>query len=136
MGSPADTLKPRTKETQSAGKPTRSSGAIGLFQKLGPGLVTGASGDDPRGIGTYLEVGASEQATLGATGSKLTGGGGVSLGWSRSCDQLLDHHAFGPNRHRRRLQNAVKFKWPNFLAGQGRCWTAVQSEMGRSFGRG
>ena len=20
----------------------------------------------------------------------------ISLGWSRSCDQLLDHHAFGP----------------------------------------
>jgi len=54
----AGTLKPRTKETQSAGKSTPSAGAIGFFQKLGPGLVTGASDDDPSGIGTYSQVGA------------------------------------------------------------------------------
>lgn len=29
-----------------------------LFRKLGPGLVTGASDDDPSGIGTYSQVGA------------------------------------------------------------------------------
>lgn len=29
-----------------------------LFQKLGPGLVTGASDDDPSGIATYSQVGA------------------------------------------------------------------------------
>ena len=29
-----------------------------LFQKLGPGLITGASDDDPSGIGTYSQVGA------------------------------------------------------------------------------
>ena len=29
-----------------------------FFQKLGPGLVTGASDDDPSGIGTYSQVGA------------------------------------------------------------------------------
>src|SRR5260370_3506528 len=28
--------------------------------------------------------------------SKLTGSSGVSLGWSRSRDQLLDHQVFGP----------------------------------------
>src|SRR5579863_6566277 len=32
--------------------------ARGLFQKLGPGLITGASDDDPSGIGTYSQVGA------------------------------------------------------------------------------
>jgi NRAMP (natural resistance-associated macrophage protein)-like metal ion transporter len=58
MGSPADTLKSTAKETQSVGKPTRTRGAIGLLQKLGPGLVTGASDDDPSGIGTYSQVGA------------------------------------------------------------------------------
>lgn len=58
MRSPADTLKPRAKETHSAGKPTRNCGAIGFLQKLGPGLVTGASDDDPSGIGTYSQVGA------------------------------------------------------------------------------
>jgi NRAMP (natural resistance-associated macrophage protein)-like metal ion transporter len=29
-----------------------------LFSKLGPGLVTGASDDDPSGIGTYSQIGA------------------------------------------------------------------------------
>ena len=29
-----------------------------FFQKLGPGLITGASDDDPSGIGTYSQVGA------------------------------------------------------------------------------
>jgi NRAMP (natural resistance-associated macrophage protein)-like metal ion transporter len=57
MGSAADALKPRANET-SAGKPPRNSGAVGFLQKLGPGLVTGASDDDPSGIGTYSQVGA------------------------------------------------------------------------------
>jgi Mn2+/Fe2+ NRAMP family transporter len=29
-----------------------------LFQVLGPGLITGASDDDPSGIATYSQVGA------------------------------------------------------------------------------
>jgi NRAMP (natural resistance-associated macrophage protein)-like metal ion transporter len=57
MGSAADALKPRANET-SAGKRPRSSGAVGFLQNLGPGLVTGASDDDPSGIGTYSQVGA------------------------------------------------------------------------------
>src|SRR5579862_1551178 len=32
--------------------------AMTLFQALGPGLVTGASDDDPSGIATYSQVGA------------------------------------------------------------------------------
>jgi NRAMP (natural resistance-associated macrophage protein)-like metal ion transporter len=31
----------------------------GYFQRLGPGLVTGAADDDPSGIGTYSQVGAA-----------------------------------------------------------------------------
>lgn len=31
----------------------------GYFNRLGPGLVTGAADDDPSGIGTYAQVGAS-----------------------------------------------------------------------------
>ena len=31
----------------------------GYFRRLGPGLVTGAADDDPSGIGTYSQVGAS-----------------------------------------------------------------------------
>ena len=30
----------------------------GLFSKIGPGIITGASDDDPSGIGTYSQVGA------------------------------------------------------------------------------
>src|ERR1700757_1729321 len=37
---------------------SRESGAARLLKKLGPGLVTGASDDDPSGIGTYSQVGA------------------------------------------------------------------------------
>jgi len=36
----------------------RASGAKRLLRMLGPGLVTGASDDDPSGIGTYSQVGA------------------------------------------------------------------------------
>jgi len=36
----------------------RASGAKRLLRTLGPGLVTGASDDDPSGIGTYSQVGA------------------------------------------------------------------------------
>ena len=33
-------------------------GLLGLLQLLGPGLITGASDDDPSGIGTYSQVGS------------------------------------------------------------------------------
>src|SRR5450755_2933984 len=42
-------------------KPSSSAGRgpVGRFLRLlGPGLVTGASDDDPSGIGTYSQVGA------------------------------------------------------------------------------
>ena len=31
----------------------------GYFNRLGPGIVTGAADDDPSGIGTYSQAGAS-----------------------------------------------------------------------------
>jgi NRAMP (natural resistance-associated macrophage protein)-like metal ion transporter len=34
-------------------------GGFGYFSNLGPGLITGASDDDPSGIGTYSQVGAA-----------------------------------------------------------------------------
>jgi len=37
-------------------QPAKSS--LSFFKKFGPGLVTGASDDDPSGIGTYSQVGA------------------------------------------------------------------------------
>src|SRR5476651_768653 len=40
-------------------KPTKSPGKLKTFLKsLGPGLITGASDDDPSGIATYSQVGA------------------------------------------------------------------------------
>ena len=36
----------------------RRSGVTGFLQLLGPGLITGASDDDPSGIGTYSQVGS------------------------------------------------------------------------------
>ena len=37
---------------------SETAGAKGIFKQLGPGLVTGASDDDPSGIATYSQVGA------------------------------------------------------------------------------
>ena len=36
----------------------RRKGPLGFLQMLGPGLITGASDDDPSGIGTYSQVGS------------------------------------------------------------------------------
>src|SRR5256885_13204514 len=48
--------------TPSAGRTTldetRRKGVIGFLQLLGPGLITGASDDDPSCIGTYSHVGS------------------------------------------------------------------------------
>jgi len=48
--------------TPKAGRTTieeaRRKGPIGWLQLLGPGLITGASDDDPSGIGTYSQVGS------------------------------------------------------------------------------
>ena len=35
----------------------KSTGLKALWSKLGPGLVTGASDDDPSGIATYSQAG-------------------------------------------------------------------------------
>ena len=37
----------------------RHFGGRGYFQRVGPGLITGAADDDPSGIGTYSQVGAA-----------------------------------------------------------------------------
>src|SRR5213080_4066080 len=48
-----------------AGKKPNAGAAKVLFQKLGPGLITGASDDDPSGIATYSQVGAQFGYQLG-----------------------------------------------------------------------
>jgi hypothetical protein len=39
----------------------------GLLSRLGPGLITGASDDDPSGIGTYSQAGAQLGFGIGWT---------------------------------------------------------------------
>jgi Mn2+/Fe2+ NRAMP family transporter len=53
-------LQPKVRERQSFG--TKS-----FFEKLGPGLITGASDDDPSGIGTYSQAGAQLGFDVGWT---------------------------------------------------------------------
>jgi NRAMP (natural resistance-associated macrophage protein)-like metal ion transporter len=66
---PADDAQARVRKSElaaggspSAGRTTvneaRRKGPIGFLQLLGPGLITGASDDDPSGIGTYSQVGS------------------------------------------------------------------------------
>jgi NRAMP (natural resistance-associated macrophage protein)-like metal ion transporter len=53
-------MKAKT-DQRSAGTP------VGFFRSLGPGLITGASDDDPSGIGTYSQAGAQFGFGMGWT---------------------------------------------------------------------
>jgi NRAMP (natural resistance-associated macrophage protein)-like metal ion transporter len=57
MGTQAAKLKTESKRLRALTS-NPSEGPSGFLQKLGPGLITGASDDDPSGIGTYSQVGA------------------------------------------------------------------------------
>lgn len=60
-------VDPRTAELRAESNPMRR-----LFKVLGPGLITGASDDDPSGIGTYAQAGAQHGfATLWTTVAML-----------------------------------------------------------------
>jgi NRAMP (natural resistance-associated macrophage protein)-like metal ion transporter len=48
-------------------KKTTSGKQRGFFSRLGPGLITGASDDDPSGIGTYSQAGAQLGFGIGWT---------------------------------------------------------------------
>jgi len=59
MGTQAAKLNPEAKAPHSPTGKERAVGGVNLLlQKLGPGLITGASDDDPSGIGTYSQLGA------------------------------------------------------------------------------
>jgi NRAMP (natural resistance-associated macrophage protein)-like metal ion transporter len=53
-----DEVVRRGMHNQSERTPPKGTEKKGLLQTLGPGLVTGASDDDPSGIATYSQVGA------------------------------------------------------------------------------
>ena len=61
-------MKKRAKNTNptKANKSTQRVGN-GFFATLGPGLITGASDDDPSGIGTYSQAGAQLGFSMGWT---------------------------------------------------------------------
>src|SRR5437660_4905979 len=44
-----------------------NNGRKGIISRLGPGLITGASDDDPSGIGTYSQAGAQLGFGIGWT---------------------------------------------------------------------
>src|SRR5437773_10343757 len=44
-----------------------NNGRKGVLARLGPGLITGASDDDPSGIGTYSQAGAQLGYDIGWT---------------------------------------------------------------------
>src|SRR5262245_61820020 len=54
----ATVRNPEPAKTSSESKP-ETGGLKSLLGTLGPGLITGASDDDPSGIGTYVVAGAS-----------------------------------------------------------------------------
>src|ERR1700733_3801476 len=59
MGTQAAKRRPACQSRGVAtGKQSMAASPLSFFRKLGPGLVTGASDDDPSGIGTYSQVGA------------------------------------------------------------------------------
>jgi NRAMP (natural resistance-associated macrophage protein)-like metal ion transporter len=60
MGMPAAKSRPTLSQPgRHGGRKRTPEGILKIFfHKLGPGLVTGASDDDPSGIGTYSQVGA------------------------------------------------------------------------------
>jgi NRAMP (natural resistance-associated macrophage protein)-like metal ion transporter len=55
-------VRPGAQPADAAGRTTiveaKGKGVSGFLQVLGPGLITGASDDDPSGIGTYSQVGS------------------------------------------------------------------------------
>jgi NRAMP (natural resistance-associated macrophage protein)-like metal ion transporter len=54
----APTREVASSPPRSSPSQTKALSGSGFFQKLGPGLVTGASDDDPSGIATYSQIGA------------------------------------------------------------------------------
>ena len=56
---PGQSPDPKTKQARTGAPHTVLSSLLrSLISRLGPGLITGASDDDPSGIGTYSQIGA------------------------------------------------------------------------------
>ena len=102
-------------ETRSSSAPAHWSSAsernpvVRFFMMLGPGLITGASDDDPSGIGTYAQAGASlGYATLWtgvgdvpadggrAVHLRQSGSGHAAAAWPACCASITPRRLLYP----------------------------------------
>ena len=86
---------------------TRRPGLKGLLQILGPGLITGASDDDPSGIGTYSQAGA--QFGFGVLWTALFTFP-LMLAMQELCARIALHTGIG-------LGLSLRRKFPTWLVG-------------------
>jgi NRAMP (natural resistance-associated macrophage protein)-like metal ion transporter len=65
---PSNAAAPRSAgEAAAACQTSKKKNKDNFFKRLGPGLITGASDDDPSGIGTYSQAGAQLGLSIGWT---------------------------------------------------------------------
>jgi len=94
----ADTVqKGRTAGEASTGTPVAGrsgidaatkGGPFGVLQILGPGLITGASDDDPSGIDTYSQVGSISSLTMGRSLEQFANSCGASVWHSTAAASI------------------------------------------------
>src|SRR6266446_487640 len=106
-----------------AGKKPNAGAAKVLFQKLGPGLITGASDDDPSGIATYSQVGAQFGYGLLWT---------MVLTYPLMTADLLDRKG---HRNRHRGQSAEKLSQARSLLRADRGFSSQRLQFGRGYWR-
>ena len=85
----------------------RTQGPFGLLQILGPGLITGASDDDPSGIGTYSQAGSQfGLATLWLALFTFP----LMVAVQEACSRIALHTGLG-------LGTLMRRKFPTWLVG-------------------
>ena len=85
----------------------RRQGPLGVLQVLGPGLITGASDDDPSGIGTYSQAGSQfGLATLWLALFTLP----LMVAVQEACARIALHTGVG-------LGTLLRRKFPTWLVG-------------------
>ena len=112
---PEVAAKPTAGEASTGGPPAgrtsfadaRRHGILGFLQVLGPGLVTGASDDDPSGIGTYSQAGSQfGLATLWLALFTLP----LMVAVQEACARIALHTGVG-------LGTLLRRKFPTTLVG-------------------
>jgi NRAMP (natural resistance-associated macrophage protein)-like metal ion transporter len=85
----------------------RAQGGLALLQVLGPGLITGASDDDPSGIGTYSQAGSQfGLATLWLALFTFP----LMVAVQEACSRIALHTGLG-------LGTLMRRKFPTWLVG-------------------